>query len=299
MQKTQTAVLPVLTWRERVHDLGLLIKFKLTLLVVFSAAFGYAMASPFDASFNWTGLLLISLGGFLVTGSSNGINQVIEKDYDRLMTRTLNRPVATGRMPVSTAVVVSLLLGLSGVVILGQCFNQLTAWLALGSLLSYAFIYTPLKRISPISVVIGALPGAMPPLLGWTAVTGEIDAIGLSLFFIQFLWQFPHFWSIAWVLDDDYKKAGFKMLPASGRNAPTAMQTLVFSLLLLPAGIAPFYFGYTGMVSAIVLVLSAAFMIWRNGQLLRDCSIPSAKRLMFASFLYLPIIQLALVFDKL
>ena len=203
--------------RAKVGDYNQLIKFRLTFLVVFSSVITYLTAST--GMINWFEVSMLTLGGFLVTGASNGINQVIEKDFDKLMIRTANRPVATNRMGAFEASIFSMLLGISGVLIISLYLNPLSGWLALGALISYAFIYTPLKRISPVSVFVGAFPGAIPTLLGWVAFTGKIDANALIVFGVQFFWQFPHFWSIAWILDDDYKRAGFKMLPSTpGRD---------------------------------------------------------------------------------
>ncbi|MSQ79073.1 MAG: protoheme IX farnesyltransferase [Flavobacteriaceae bacterium] len=269
---------------------------RLTLLVVFSAAFGFVMAS--SGAFDWTGLVLISLGGFLVVGSSNGLNQVIERNYDILMTRTENRPVAAGRMSVNEASIASLLMGIAGVLILGIYFNQLTGILAFTSLALYAFVYTPLKRVHPINVFVGAIPGAMPPMLGWAAVTGSMDAMCIALFLIQFFWQFVHFWSIAWILDEDYKKAGFKMLPTSGRTTATATKIIIYALMLLPLGLLPFQLGKAGMVSTIFAELAAAYMLFRAINLYRTCENKEARQIMFSSYIYLTVMQVAFMTDK-
>ena len=212
----QIHITPATNWSQKLKDYSELVKMRLNLLVVFSSAISYAMAAA--GNINWLQLGMLSLGGFLVVGASNGINQIIEKDFDKLMIRTANRPIATQRMSVTEASIASALMGIAGVLILGLFLNQMSAILAFAALLSYAFLYTPLKRISPISVFVGAFPGAIPPMLGWVAATGTIGVEALILFLIQFFWQFPHFWSIAWVLDDDYKRAGFKMLPYKRRS---------------------------------------------------------------------------------
>lgn len=283
--------------RSKVRDYNQLLKFRLTFLVVFSSVVTYLTASA--GAINWFEVAMLSLGGFLVTGASNGINQVIEKDYDKLMVRTANRPVATNRMSVTEASVASLIAGLAGVLIIRFYLNPLCGWLALGALMSYAFVYTPLKRISPVSVFVGAFPGAIPTLLGWVAYTGKIDMPAIILFGVQFFWQFPHFWSIAWILDEDYKRAGFKMLPSTpGRDKGTALQTLTFSLALIPIGMLPYEYGVSGMASAIVGALGGIMLSFYSYKLFRSCETADAKKLMFASFIYLPLVQLAYLIDK-
>lgn len=295
--KVIASELPVAGWRSRAQDYNQLVKVRLTSLVVFSSVITYLTAAT--GPINWTEVLMLALGGFLVTGSSNGINQVIEKDYDKLMVRTANRPVATQRMGVTEAITASLLMGIAGVLIIHQFLNPLCGWLSLAALVSYAFIYTPLKRVSPVSVFVGAFPGALPTMLGWVAFTGKIDLPAILLFGVQFFWQFPHFWSIAWILDEDYKRAGFRMLPSSpGRDRGTALQTLLFSLVLIPVGMLPYQFGVTGMISAIVGAFGGLMLTWYAFRLFRSCETADARKLMFASFLYLPLVQLAYLFDK-
>lgn len=284
-------------FRSKVNDYNQLIKFRLTFLVVFSSVVTYLTAST--GAINWFEVAILTLGGFLVTGASNGINQVIEKDFDKLMVRTANRPVATQRMSALEASLFSMVLGISGVFLISFYLNPLSGWLALGALISYAFIYTPLKRISPVSVFVGAFPGAIPTLLGWVAFTGKIDANALIVFGVQFFWQFPHFWSIAWILDEDYKRAGFKMLPSTpGRDKGTGFQTLVFSLALIPIGMLPFQYGISGGISAIVGVIGGLMLTYYSYRLFKTCETADAKKLMFASFVYLPMVQLAYLFDK-
>jgi protoheme IX farnesyltransferase len=242
---------------------------------------------------------MLAIGGFLVTGSANGINQVIEKDFDKLMQRTANRPVATNRMSVLEASIFSGLIGIIGVSMIALFLNQISGILAFAALISYAFLYTPLKRISPISVFVGAFPGAIPTMLGWVAFTGKIDSSALVLFGVQFFWQFPHFWSIAWILDDDYKRAGFKMLPSNpGRDKSTALQTLAFSLVLIPIGMLPAQMGISGMISGIVGIFGGLMLSYYAFRLFKSCEIKDAKKLMFASFIYLPMVQLAYLIDK-
>lgn len=283
--------------REKLKDYNQLVKFRLTFLVVFSSVITYLTAVK--GTINWFEVSILALGGFLVTAAANGINQIIEKDYDKLMLRTANRPVATNRMSTSEASIASLLMGLIGVFLISFYLNQLSGLLAFAALISYAFIYTPLKRVSPISVFVGAFPGAIPTMLGWVAYTGKFDIICLILFLVQFFWQFPHFWSIAWILDDDYKRAGFKMLPSNpGRDKRTALQTIAFSLVLIPVGMLPFQYGVTGFTSAVIAIMAALMLTYCSFMLFIKCDIPSARKLMFASFIYLPVVQLAYLIDK-
>ena len=197
-------VIVVSALRQKVQDYQQLVKTRLTLLVVFSAAITYMTAAK--GAINGFDLAILSIGGFLVVAASNGLNQIIEKNYDILMIRTANRPVATNRMSITEAGVVSTIMGILGVSLMAIFLNPLTSLLSFVSLVSYAFIYTPLKRVSPVSVFVGAFPGAFPVLIGWTAFSGSISSEALILFSVQFIWQFPHFWSIAWILDEDYKQ---------------------------------------------------------------------------------------------
>jgi protoheme IX farnesyltransferase len=289
-------VLAVSAVRQKVQDYQQLIKTRLTALVVFSAAVTYATAAK--GAINWMDLTILSIAGFLVVAASNGLNQIIEKNYDILMIRTADRPVATNRMSVNEAAIASLLMGIVGVVLMAMYLNPLTGLLALASLISYAFIYTPLKRVSPVSVFVGAFPGALPVLIGWTAFSGQITSEALILFGVQFIWQFPHFWSIAWILDEDYKRAGFKMLPSYGKHKNTALQNLAFTLLLIPIGFLPTQEGFTGIVSGIIAMGAGLTMTYFAFRLYKTCDNKDARRLMFASFLYLPLVQIAYLIDK-
>lgn len=294
---TQHQSIAVSAVRQKVTDYNQLIKTRLSFLVVLSAALTYGTAA-FNAGVNWFDLSMLVLGGFLVTGSANGINQIIEKNFDKLMVRTANRPVATNRMSISEAGFASAMMGIAGVFVMGTFLNPLTGVVSLISLVLYAFIYTPMKRISPISVFIGAFPGALPVLIGYTAFSGQITYEALILFGVQFFWQFPHFWSIAWILDDDYKRAGFKMLPTYAKDKTSALITLAFTVCLLPIGLMPTFEGYTGIVSGIVAILGGLMLCYFAFRLYKTCDNKDAKKLMFASFLYLPIVQLAYLLDK-
>ena len=275
-----------------------LMKPRLSMLVAFSCAFGFSLAS--GSEFNWVTLIALTMGGFLLSGSSVAINQVLERDFDKIMTRTQARPIPTGRLSVNQSIsfaIISLLLSL---LILWWSSNPLTVLLSFISMILYAFVYTPLKRVGPIAVFVGAIPGALPPLLGWIAARGEITYEALIIFGIQFIWQFPHFWAIAWVADDDYKKAGFKLLPSGGgKDHNTAIQIMTYTLFLLPLGLLPAWIGLTGINSAVVSTLCGAAFLASTFSLLKTGSQQSAKRIMFGSFLYLPIVQISYLLDKL
>jgi heme o synthase len=273
-----------------------LLKFRLSFLVAFSCAFGYVLASP---SVNWFTLVMVFLGGFLLSGAAVIVNQIIEKDLDKLMTRTQNRPLPTDRVSTQEAITFCLICLLTGVAILLVYTNVLTALLSVISMILYSFVYTPLKRVGPIAVFVGAIPGALPPLLGWTAATGFISHEALIIFGIQFIWQFPHFWAIAWVADDDYKKAGFKLLPSSGqKDLNTAIQIMIYTMFLIPLGMLPATFGITGINSAIVATICGVLFFAQTFSLMRSGDRKSALKIMFGSFLYLPIVQIAYLLDK-
>ncbi len=274
-----------------------LLKFRLSALVVFSGAFGYLLAN--DGAVDWLKLGMLCLGSFLITGAANTINQIIERESDKLMKRTSNRPLPTGRLSVNEALVYTVVLMVSGTAIMILFVNTLSAVLSLFSLLLYGFAYTPLKQKSSIAVFVGAFPGAFPPLIGWVAQTGYIGMEGLILFAIQFIWQFPHFWSIAWVADEDYKKAGFRLLPSGGdRDFSTAFSMMTYTLFLLPIGLLPAQYGMTGLVSAIVVTVSGGLFLIQNIYLIKVRTEKAAKMMMFGSFLYLPIVQIAFLLDK-
>jgi len=273
-----------------------LLKFRLSFLVAFSCAFGYVLAS---SQVNWVALAMLFLGGFLLSGSSVIINQIIEKDLDSLMTRTRNRPLPTYRVSVNEATSVAVFCLLAGVSILMIYTNVLTTILSVVSMILYGFVYTPLKRVGPVAVFVGAIPGALPPLLGWVAATGSISHEALIIFGIQFIWQFPHFWAIAWVSDDDYKKAGFKLLPSGGKkDLNTAVQIMIYTMFLIPLGLLPATFGITGLNSAIVVTVCGVLFFAQTFSLMRSGDRKSALKIMFGSFLYLPIVQIAYLLDK-
>lgn len=285
----------------KIEDYKQLIKFTLSFTVVFSSVIAYMLA-PNVVEYDFGSILLLFLGGLLVTGSANAINQITEKDTDAVMKRTGNRPVASGRMSVQEATAFAFTAAIVGSLILGLYFSWYAAGLALLSLFIYSFVYTPLKKVNSIAVLVGAIPGALPCLIGWAAAYNEDEfswAGGWILFAIQFLWQFPHFWAIAWVAHQDYSKAGFKLLPSQqGPTKFTAIQTVIYSLLMIPVGMLPYFFNMSGIVSMWILVAANMFMVMQCVRLYINMDVKSARRVMFSSYIYLPIVLLALLADK-
>lgn len=273
-----------------------LLKMRLSFLVAFSSGFGYLLGMT---SFNWTIFSALFFGGFFISGAAVTVNQILEKDYDKLMNRTRFRPLPTNRVSVNEAIIFSVVTLFIGLWLLMVFTNLLTVILSLVSMVLYVFVYTPLKRVGPIAVFVGAIPGALPPLLGWVAATGGISHEALIIFGIQFIWQFPHFWAIAWVADDDYKRAGFKLLPSGGRkDMNTAFQIMIYTLFLLPLGLLPAKFGLTGINSAIIATVCASLFLAQTFYLMRDGTRKAAIKIMYGSFLYLPIVQIAFILDK-
>lgn len=293
---SQNVSSPTSAW---LKDLAALFKLRLTLLVVMSSVFGYLMATT-NGGFSWAGLILLIAAGILITGASNTFNQVIEVEQDALMSRTVNRPLVRKTVRSKDAIIIASISGIIGVAILYLTFGQLSAVLGLMALVSYAAIYTPLKRISSWSVFVGAFPGAIPPMLGYVAASDTFGLVPGLLFATQFIWQFVHFWAIAWVLDDDYKKAGFHMLPSKGgRDMSSAYLILVYTLFVFPVSILPWVFGITGVISLIVCILSGMVLLVPALRLFRTRELKYARQLMFASFIHLPVVQLVYVLDKL
>lgn len=296
----------------KLKDYLMLTKPSLNIMVVFSSVISYLLA-PNIMGFDWINILLLFAGGFLVTGSANAINQTVEKDTDAQMKRTASRPVAAGRMTEAEGWTFAIITGAAGVFILWWFFNWECALLALISLFLYAFIYTPWKKKSAIAVLIGAFPGALPCLIGWVAATSYIDPMatfivagkeasnlgGWVLFALQFFWQFPHFWAIAWLAHNDYAKAGFKLLPSEkGPTKFTALQTVIYSLLLIPVGILPYLIGMSGFVSLVVVGIANLALLFQCIRLYKELEPKAARRVMFSSYIYLPIVFFALLGDK-
>lgn len=265
--------------------------------MVFSSGFGFLLAN--QTAISWLGFVGFLIGGFLISGSSVIINQITEKKYDAVMNRTKNRPIPSGRVSSNEAFWFSVVTGITGAVLIMITTNPLTVGLSILSLLLYAFVYTPLKRVGPIAVFVGAIPGALPPLIGWAAATGTLSYEALMIFGIQFIWQFPHFWAIAWVSDEDYKRAGFRLLPGGGsKDLNTAVNIMIYTLFLLPLGLLPSYFGLTGLTSGVVATVCGALFLAQTFSLMKDTSNQKAKRIMFGSFIYLPIVQITFLLDK-
>ena len=282
---------------QKMSDFSLLVKMKLNLWVVFSAIMGYLTASGTEVKI--TPLLLLAIGGFLVTGASNALNQVLEREFDKQMKRTSNRPLAAGRMSVSEAVFAAGWMSLVGIGCL-SLFNPLTGFLGMVSLITYAFIYTPMKRMSPTAVAVGAFPGALPAAIGVIAVDGYISQLAILLFTVQFLWQFPHFWAIGWVGDEDYKKAGFNLMPSKdGKlDASIGKQSLAICLLMtVNAGIG-WYLGEFGLFSTMVVASMSLAFGYFGWKLQTEMTRKSALAQMFASFVYLPIVLICIYLDK-
>jgi protoheme IX farnesyltransferase len=284
----------------KLSDFIKLIKLRLTFLVVFSASISFLIGSMANTKtggvINWKHWGMLIVGGFLVTAAANCFNEIIEKDYDRLMKRTMDRPIPAGRMTTGQALVLGLFMAIFGTYLLGS-LNLTTGLLSVFSILLYAFAYTPLKRISSIAVFVGAIPGALPPLIGYVAGYGTIDQIALVLFAIQFVWQFTHFWAIAWVLDDDYKLAGFRLLPTGKRDFTSALVTFVITIFLVPVSWLPTYYHFGGYYVGVVSLICSLLFLYQSFTLLRTLEVKSAKQLMYGSFLYLPVVQLMLLFD--
>lgn len=282
---------------QKLSDFGVLVKFKLNLTVVFSAVMAYLIAAT--GTINWVAVFILGLGGFLVAGAANALNQVLERDFDKLMKRTEDRPIAAGRMSVSDGVLSAGLLGIFGLMLLAL-FNPWASFFGMMALLSYAFLYTPMKRISPAAIAIGAFPGALPMLIGCVAFQNELTSLALALFAIQFFWQFPHFGAISWLGFEDYKKAGFKFVAEKNgeRDKTIGIQGFIYALCLIPIGWLPYYGGYTGIASAVFLTVLALVYAGYGWNLHKKNDRKSAMQLMFSSFFYLPLALFALLWDK-
>ena len=271
-------------------------KFRLSLLVALSSVFGFFISSS-KVDINEVFILLV--GGYLISSSSVINNQILEKDLDKMMNRTNKRPIPTGRISVYKSVIMSIFSMIIGLFLISFYLNIYAALLSFISLILYSFVYTPMIKFGPIAVFIGAIPGALPPLIGWVASTGQITLEAIIIFSIQFIWQFPHFWAIAWMYDDDYKKVGFKLLPNNGeKNLKTAVNIMIYTLFLIPLGLLPTIFGITGIISGTVAVFLAIIFLAQTFKLINDYSRESAVKVMFSSFIYLPIVQISYVLDK-
>jgi len=284
--------------RSLFSEILILIKHRLSLSVVFSSVASYLIA--FEV-FSFYTLALLILGGFFVVGASNGFNQIIERNRDALMPRTQNRPLPTGGLNVNQAILVCVILSFLGLFIL-YIINFRTAFFGLVSMIIYLAIYTPLKPITPLSVFFGAIPGAIPFMLGWVAVTNKFSIETGILFMIQFFWQFPHFWAIGWVSHEDYLKGGFKMLPSGKRDNSTAFQIVFYTIWMILVSSLP-YFNFTGelsigLYSLILILVSGLFMLFQAIRLMKYKDKQNAIKLMYTSIFYLSFIQIIFVADK-
>ena len=285
----------------KVKDYFQLIKFTLSFMVVFSTVVSFLIA-PYESVYTrhtLISVLLLFIAGLCITGSANTINQALEKDTDAIMLRTANRPVASGRMSVNEAYIFAFITGLVGIGMMWYFFNLNSALVGLASLFIYGFIYTPLKKVNSIAVLVGAIPGALPCLIGWVAATDNFALGGWILFGIQFIWQFPHFWAIAWLAHEDYSKAGFKLLPADkGPTKFTALQTIMYSAMMIPIGILPYFYHVAGVTSMWILLGCNIWMLYTSVILFMKMDKASARKVMFSSYFYLMIVFLALWADK-
>lgn len=274
---------------------GRLLKAKLSLLVVFSALVTYLTVAT---NVSWYSIIGLVIGGFLITGASNGLNQIIEIKTDALMERTQNRPLPKHVLSHVQALVFTCCILIAGLWVLWNFSGMRSALLGLLSVVLYVCVYTPLKRITPFSVLIGAFPGALPTLIGGVAASSSIEQYRFSmvLFFIQFFWQFPHFWALAWFNHDDYARAGFHLLPSKGgKDAATRFQILFYTSILLPVSVLPFALGFTGVLSTLVAVICGIALVIQAYIFYRLKSDAQAKKLFFVTLIYLPLVQLAFI----
>ncbi|MCX6207958.1 MAG: protoheme IX farnesyltransferase [Bacteroidetes bacterium] len=300
---------------QKIKDYKELSKFTLSFTVVFTCIICYLLVP--NVHFLWVKVIELFVAGMLVCASANAINQAVEKDTDAQMKRTAKRPVASGRMSVNEALTFATIAGIVGCIMMWYFFNPASALISAFSLFLYAFIYTPLKKVNSISVLVGAFPGALPCMIVWVAGYTPEEQIGwtgaLVVFAIQFIWQFPHFWAIAWVAHQDYTKVGFKLLPSKeGPTKYTAIQAIMYSVLMIPIGILPFissiaisgkhhFINDTTLATSIglwILVVANVFMVVQCYRLYKDMDVKAARRVMFSSYIYLPIVYLALLWDK-
>ncbi|MCP4521256.1 MAG: protoheme IX farnesyltransferase [Cytophagales bacterium] len=292
------------TYMVKVKSYIQLLKMRLSLLVAFSAAISYLFKSNLE-TIAWVDFILFTIAGFLVTGSANIINQVIERKLDLMMNRTKERPLPSGNLSVVEAVIFSVLLGIIGLMIHYYAINWVTALWSFISLILYGFVYTPLKRVGSIAVFVGAFPGALPLLIGWLAVTGEPNLLapinygGLVLFTVQFMWQFPHFWAIAWVGDEDYQKAGFGLLPIhSEATRSNALIIAIYTFFLILVSALPYYVKMVSLTSTIVAVVTGILFFGQTIYLIKEQTRKAALMVMFGSFIYIPVVFIGYLVGK-
>ncbi len=286
------------SWNIVFSDFKELTKVRLAVSVVFSSVAGYFLGAY---QLDVLSIVLLAFGGYCMVGASNAYNQIIERDLDGLMKRTRNRPLPSGRMSVSFALTTAVLMTILGIIAL-YMLNPKTALFGAISIFLYTSVYTPLKTITPLAVFVGAIPGAIPFMLGWVAATNEFGIEPGTLFMIQFFWQFPHFWALGWMLDDDYKKGGFKMLPTGKKDTATVFQIILYTIWMIVISIMP-VFGFTGRLilsvpAAILIFVMGLCMLFFAFRLYEKRDNPSARRLMLASVSYITLMQIVFVVDK-
>ena len=287
------------SWSLVLSDFKEITKARLAVSVVFSSIAGYFLGAD---QIYFGQLLLLAFGGYCMVGASNAFNQVIEKDLDALMNRTRNRPIPSGRMSVNKALTIAVIMTVIGVIAL-YILNPKTAMFGAISIFLYTSVYTPLKTKTPLAVLVGAIPGAIPFMLGWVAATNEFGIEPGTLFMIQFFWQFPHFWALGWMLDDDYKKGGFKMLPTGKKDKGTALQIIMYTIWMMLISVVP-VLGITGSLvlsipAAILIFLMGAVMLFFAFRLYEKMDNVTARKLMLASVSYITLMQVVYVVDKL
>ncbi|MEO0732162.1 MAG: heme o synthase [Bacteroidota bacterium] len=292
MKQSSTSRVSGFAVGQRLTDLAALVKFRLSATVVLSSVLAYLVALA-GGAFSWWAIVVLTMGGFLTTAAANILNEILEKDYDRQMARTSTRPLAEGRMTSSEALLLAGFSSIGGITLLAL-FNPWTAFLGMVSLMSYAFLYTPLKRVGPVAVLVGAIPGALPALIGCAAAEGAITTLGISLFAIQFCWQLPHFYAIGYLGFGDYQKAGFKLVPETITGAPDTRllgrDSVVATAALLPLAIVPYLLGATSLgATLVVLLLTAGFLRFALVFHARP-ERKTALGMMFFSFAYLPLV---------
>lgn len=281
-----------------ISDFKEITKMRLAISVVFSSLAGYLLGVD---TVNFKTLVLLAFGGYFMVGASNAYNQIIEKDLDALMHRTKNRPIPSGRMSVTTAFIIATVFTFLGIIIL-YTINKQTAMFGAISIFLYTCVYTPLKTKTPIAVFVGAIPGAIPFMLGWVAATDDFGIEPGTLFALQFFWQFPHFWAIGWFLFEDYKRGGFFMLPTGKQDKGTAVQTIMYTIWTLLVSVVP-VFGFTGklelsIIAAIIVFILGLGMLYYAIQLFKKMTEKAAKTLMLASVSYITLVQIVYVIDK-
>ena len=291
----------IVQFKSKLADFFEITKARLAVSVVFSSVAGYLLGFDSEFPFKWLTLVLLAVGGYCMVGASNAFNQVIEKDLDALMDRTKNRPVASGRMSVNEALTIAIVLTVIGLSLLFY-INQKTALFGAISIFLYTSVYTPLKTMTPLSVFVGAIPGAIPFMLGWVAATDHFGIEAGTLFLIQFFWQFPHFWAIGWFLYSDYEKAGFFMLPNGKQDKSTSMQTILYTVWTIIASLLP-CMGFTGQlfispIAAVLVFIAGAWLLLYAFKLHKLQTTASAKTLMLVSVSYISLLQLIYIIDK-